>query len=231
VPLFWSFPPVSGCAHLYAKLNLVRSLVGSRRRLHSNVESDLFCCRTEWSEDNHSKDCRIDRLWLWLLLASCPFPWVERPGCLVHVPYLSRCSIAKDPRFERLPCTHSGTYADDCLVERVRQVGSPPTMGTNKQQCRYIYALGPSQVEGMRWWKEDAFRRAGPQGICNLWTYAFSSLASTTFTSNALTLVFQHKCYIVATCDRDLKRRIRKVSKRPVPAPCRWLELLKVGLV
>lgn len=23
--------------------------------------------------------------------------------------------------------------------------------------------------------------------------------------------VIQHKCYIVATCDRDLKRRIRKV--------------------
>ncbi|KAK4746426.1 hypothetical protein SAY87_012738 [Trapa incisa] len=44
--------------------------------------------------------------------------------------------IAKDPRFERLPCVHKGTYADDCLVER----------GT------------------------------------------------------------QHRCYIVATCDRDLKR-------------------------
>lgn len=30
--------------------------------------------------------------------------------------------IAKDPRFERLPCTHKGTYADDCIVERVTQV-------------------------------------------------------------------------------------------------------------
>ncbi|KAF9580218.1 rRNA-processing protein fcf1, partial [Lunasporangiospora selenospora] len=27
--------------------------------------------------------------------------------------------VARDPRFERLPCTHKGTYADDCLVERV----------------------------------------------------------------------------------------------------------------
>ncbi|XP_022017821.1 rRNA-processing protein FCF1 homolog [Helianthus annuus] len=27
--------------------------------------------------------------------------------------------IAKDPRFERLPCTHKGPYADDCIVERV----------------------------------------------------------------------------------------------------------------
>eukprot|EP00238_Polyblepharides_amylifera_P004640 CAMPEP_0196583108 /NCGR_PEP_ID=MMETSP1081-20130531/42017_1 /TAXON_ID=36882 /ORGANISM="Pyramimonas amylifera, Strain CCMP720" /LENGTH=192 /DNA_ID=CAMNT_0041903879 /DNA_START=40 /DNA_END=614 /DNA_ORIENTATION=- len=54
--------------------------------------------------------------------------------------------IAKDPRFERLPCTHEGTYADDCLVNRVSQ----------------------------------------------------------------------HKCYIVATCDRDLKRRIRKIPGVPI---------------
>jgi len=54
--------------------------------------------------------------------------------------------IIKDPRFERLPCMHQGTYADDCLVQRVSQ----------------------------------------------------------------------HKCYIVATCDKDLKRRIRKVPGVPI---------------
>eukprot|EP01116_Phalansterium_solitarium_P015062 TRINITY_DN33109_c0_g1_i1.p1 TRINITY_DN33109_c0_g1~~TRINITY_DN33109_c0_g1_i1.p1 ORF type:complete len:198 (+),score=58.00 TRINITY_DN33109_c0_g1_i1:45-638(+) len=54
--------------------------------------------------------------------------------------------LAKDPRFERLPCTHEGVYADDCLVRRV----------------------------------------------------------------------MQHKCYIVATCDRDLKRRIRKIPGVPI---------------
>ncbi|KAK0486137.1 Fcf1-domain-containing protein [Armillaria novae-zelandiae] len=27
--------------------------------------------------------------------------------------------VARDPRFERLRCTHPGTYADDCLVQRV----------------------------------------------------------------------------------------------------------------
>ncbi|KAJ4823971.1 hypothetical protein Tsubulata_039228 [Turnera subulata] len=54
--------------------------------------------------------------------------------------------IAKDPRFERLPCIHKGTYADDCIVDRVTQ----------------------------------------------------------------------HKCYIVATCDRDLKRRIRKIPGVPI---------------
>mmetsp|Transcript_13030 Transcript_13030/g.42969 ORF Transcript_13030/g.42969 Transcript_13030/m.42969 type:complete len:197 (-) Transcript_13030:978-1568(-) len=54
--------------------------------------------------------------------------------------------VAKDPRFTRLPCTHKGTYADDCLCQRVSQ----------------------------------------------------------------------HKCYIVATCDRDLKRRIRKIPGVPI---------------
>jgi Fcf1 len=48
----------------------------------------------------------------------------------------------QDPRLEVLPCMHSGTYADDCICERIQQ----------------------------------------------------------------------HKCYIVATCDRDLRRRIRKAN-------------------
>ncbi|KAH9050942.1 Fcf1-domain-containing protein [Lactarius deliciosus] len=53
---------------------------------------------------------------------------------------------ARDPRFERLPCSHTGTYADDCLVQRV--------------------------------------------------------------TAN--------RCFIVATCDRELRRRIRKIPGVPL---------------
>lgn len=60
--------------------------------------------------------------------------------------YRVALKIIKDPRFERLTCLHKGTYADDCLVQRV----------------------------------------------------------------------MQHKCYIVATCDRDLKRRIRKIPGVPI---------------
>ncbi|KAJ3206085.1 rRNA-processing protein fcf1 [Clydaea vesicula] len=60
--------------------------------------------------------------------------------------YRIALKVARDPRFERLPCTHKGTYADDCLVQRVTA----------------------------------------------------------------------HKCYIVATCDRDLKRRIRKIPGVPI---------------
>mmetsp|Transcript_18172 Transcript_18172/g.27028 ORF Transcript_18172/g.27028 Transcript_18172/m.27028 type:complete len:208 (+) Transcript_18172:30-653(+) len=54
--------------------------------------------------------------------------------------------IAKDPRFERIPCLHKGTYADDCLVRRVEM----------------------------------------------------------------------HKCYIVATNDKELRRRIRKIPGVPI---------------
>ncbi|KNC31303.1 hypothetical protein FF38_14341 [Lucilia cuprina] len=78
------------------------------------------------------------------------------------IPYISDCvraeleklgnkyklalRIISDPRFERLPCLHSGTYADDCIVDRVKQ----------------------------------------------------------------------HKCYIVATNDKDLKNRIRKIPGVPI---------------
>ncbi|KAA8493265.1 rRNA-processing protein FCF1-like [Porphyridium purpureum] len=54
--------------------------------------------------------------------------------------------IARDRSFLRLPCTHKGTYADDCLVERVQQ----------------------------------------------------------------------HRVYIVATNDKDLKRRLRKIPGVPI---------------
>ena len=69
---------------------------------------------------------------------------------LLHIDLLTLLSphhrVARDPRFERLPCSHSGTYADDCLVQRVAS----------------------------------------------------------------------HRCYIVATCDRELRRRIRKVPGVPL---------------
>ena len=54
--------------------------------------------------------------------------------------------IARDPRFERITCDHKGTYADDCIVNRV----------------------------------------------------------------------MQHKIYIVATNDVDLKRRLRKIPGVPI---------------
>jgi U3 small nucleolar RNA-associated protein 24 len=55
-------------------------------------------------------------------------------------------SVARDPRFERLHCSHPGTYADDCLIQRITS----------------------------------------------------------------------HKCFIVATCDRELRRRVRQVPGVPL---------------
>lgn len=60
--------------------------------------------------------------------------------------YAVALKVARDRKFQRLTCTHKGTYADDCLVNRVAA----------------------------------------------------------------------HRIYIVATCDRDLKRRIRKIPGVPI---------------
>ena len=36
--------------------------------------------------------------------------------------YKLALKIIKDSRFERIHCMHKGTYADDCIVNRVTQV-------------------------------------------------------------------------------------------------------------
>lgn len=59
-------------------------------------------------------------------------------GLTISPPLPLSCRIAKDPRFERLPCLHKGTYADDCLVNRVTQVSG----------CHWkltYYCMSPSQ--------------------------------------------------------------------------------------
>ena len=85
-------------------------------------------------------------------VTDCVIAELEKFGSRYH---LALC-LAKDPRFQRLTCTHKGTYADDCIVDRVRTV-------------RII-----------------------------------------------LLFHFQNRCYIVATCDKDLKRRIRKIPGVPI---------------
>ena len=60
--------------------------------------------------------------------------------------YRLALKLTKDPRFKRLSCTHKGTYADDCLIDKVKA-------------CR---------------------------------------------------------CYFIATNDKDLKRRIRKIPGVPI---------------
>lgn len=76
------------------------------------------------------------------LITDCVMAELEKLG----PKYRIALKLAKDPRIQRLSCSHKGTYADDCLVNRV----------------------------------------------------------------------IHHKCYIVATNDADLKRRIRKVPGVPI---------------
>ncbi|KAK3599642.1 hypothetical protein CHS0354_029102 [Potamilus streckersoni] len=75
-------------------------------------------------------------------ITDCVMGELEKLGSKYRV----ALRIAKDERFQKLPCLHKGIYADDCIVERIKQ----------------------------------------------------------------------HKCYIVATCDKDLRRRIRKVPGVPI---------------
>ena len=70
-------------------------------------------------------------------ITDCVMAELEKLGQKFRV----ALKIAKDPRIRRLPCSHTGTYADDCICDRVTK----------------------------------------------------------------------HRCYIVATCDKDLRRRLRKV--------------------
>lgn len=75
-------------------------------------------------------------------ITDCVLAELEKLGQKYRV----ALKVAKDARVVRIPCTHKGTYADDCICERV----------------------------------------------------------------------LNHKCYIVATCDRDLRRRIRKIPGVPI---------------
>jgi hypothetical protein len=50
-------------------------------------------------------------------------------------------SVAKDPRFERLVCDHKGTYADDCLVQRVTEVKGRENWDGEKTICNFRAAL------------------------------------------------------------------------------------------
>ncbi|WFD35607.1 rRNA-processing protein fcf1 [Malassezia cuniculi] len=75
-------------------------------------------------------------------ITTCVLSELEKLGPKYRV----ALRVARDPRFERLECTHKGTYADDCIIERIQS----------------------------------------------------------------------HKCYIVATCDRELRRRVRQVPGIPL---------------
>ncbi|KIV78320.1 hypothetical protein PV11_10048 [Exophiala sideris] len=81
------------------------------------------------------------------VISDCVMSELEKLGQRYRI----ALRIARDERWERLKCGHKGTYADDCIVDRV----------------------------------------------------------------------MRHKIYIVATNDRDLKRRIRKIPGVPIMSVAR----------
>ncbi|KAJ5624721.1 hypothetical protein N7510_001030 [Penicillium lagena] len=87
------------------------------------------------------------------IVTDCVLAELEKLG----PKYRLALRVAKDPRFERVKCDHKGTYADDCLVDRV----------------------------------------------------------------------IKHRVYIVATNDRDLKRRIRKIPGAPIMSVARGKYLIE----
>ena len=51
------------------------------------------------------------------IVTDCVLAELEKLGSKYRI----ALKLAKDPRLKKLKCTHKGTYADDCLVNRVLQ--------------------------------------------------------------------------------------------------------------
>ncbi|XP_057984543.1 uncharacterized protein LOC110632434 [Hevea brasiliensis] len=128
-------PQVSSA--LYFKYN---TALGPPYRVLVDTNFINFSIQSKLDLDKAMMDCLYAKCTP--CITDCVMAELEKLGQKYRV----ALRIAKDPHFERLPGIHKGTYADDCIIDRVTQ----------------------------------------------------------------------HKCYVVATCDRDLKRRICKIPYVPI---------------
>jgi len=119
--------------HMFFKYN---TALGPPYRILLDTNFINFSIQNKLDIFKASMDCLLGKCIP--VITDCVIAELEKLG---HK-YRLALKLSKDPRFEKEKCSHSGSYADDCLINRVRQ----------------------------------------------------------------------HRCYIVATCDKDLKRRIRKNS-------------------
>lgn len=85
--------------------------------------------------------------------------------------YRIALKLAKDPRIQRLSCSHPGTYADDCLVNRVMQ-HKCFIVATNdadlKRRIRKVPGCRLSVLVGIRMWLRDClmcFEKRGERDI------------------------------------------------------------------
>ena len=51
------------------------------------------------------------------VLTDCVVAEIEKMGHRFRL----ALKLTKDPRFKRLTCMHKGTYADDCIIDRIKQ--------------------------------------------------------------------------------------------------------------
>lgn len=66
-----------------------------------------------------------------IIITSCVMAELEKLG----PKYRLALRVARDERWERLQCDHAGTYADDCLVDRV-QKNRIYIVGTNDKNLK-----------------------------------------------------------------------------------------------
>jgi hypothetical protein len=102
--------------------------------------------------------------------------------------------IAKDPRFERLICTHKGTYADDCLVDRVTLVWFIFKYLLNIGQHMGLIRLF-KLIKGFQTWQKIIF-------------YCFFSLLS------CLMILWKGKTVLNYCFDQIMKAKSKKMVKK-----------------
>ncbi|KAI2779480.1 Fcf1-domain-containing protein [Daldinia loculata] len=68
------------------------------------------------------------------IITSCVMAELEKLG----PKYRIALRIARDERWERLPCDHKGVYADDCIVDRVMKHRVYIVATNDKDLCRRI---------------------------------------------------------------------------------------------
>lgn len=97
--------------------------------LYNFVLSTDFPCRvfsrgaflTPFIEIFQDSAIKVEWRSIWAIpyVTDCVIGELEKMGQKFKI----ALKILKDPRFQRLSCHHKGIYADDCLVQRVTQVG------------------------------------------------------------------------------------------------------------
>lgn len=98
------------------------------------------------------------------IITDCVLAELEKLG----QKYRLALRIAKDPRFERVKCDHRGTYADDCLVDRVikHRIYIVATNDRDlKRRIRYVLSFSPLYLDTLL--RQTFFTDLMPACLCS----------------------------------------------------------------